>query len=83
MKEKTGPKLKSLSDNVTETKEEKQKATGNSRSYTLSRLQKQAPELFQAVCNGELSANAAAIQADIPKVKTPLEKAHSASILAI
>ena len=45
---------------------------GTSKSYTLSRLERDHPELFEAVCNGELSANAAAIQAGFRKVKTPL-----------
>lgn len=46
---------------------------GNSRSYTVARLKQQAPELFEKVVSGELSANAAAIQAGFRKVKTPLE----------
>jgi len=37
--------------------------TGNSRSYTLSRLSKARPDLFAKVKAGELSANAAAIEA--------------------
>jgi hypothetical protein len=48
---------------------------GNSRSYTLDRLRRTKPELFQAVCNGEMSANAAAIAAGFRKVRTPLEVA--------
>ena len=47
---------------------------GNSKSYTLSRLDRDHPELFDAVCNGELSANAAAIKAGFRKVKTPAEQ---------
>lgn len=46
---------------------------GTSRSYTVARLKQQAPELFEKVVSGELSANAAAIQAGFRKVKTPLE----------
>lgn len=46
---------------------------GNSRSYTVARLKQQAPELFEKVVSGELSANAAAIQAGFRKVKTPLD----------
>jgi len=37
--------------------------TGNRRDYTLDRLQRDSPELFDAVQRKELSANAAAIQA--------------------
>ncbi len=33
--------------------------TGNSLAYTLFRLSRESPELFQAVCRKELSANAA------------------------
>jgi hypothetical protein len=40
---------------------------GNAKSYTLSRLKRTRPELFQAVCNGELTANAAMIQAGLRK----------------
>lgn len=52
----------------------KQRVTGNSKAYTLSRLSKQAPNLYQQVVAGELSANAAAIAAGFRKVKTPLEQ---------
>lgn len=37
------------------------------KAYTLSRLEREAPQLFQDVCDGKLSANAAAIQAGIRK----------------
>lgn len=72
MKEKTGPKLKGeegLCNNITETKV----TTGTSRSYTVSRLQREAPQLFAQVVAGTLSANAAAIQAGFRKKPTPLE----------
>lgn len=36
---------------------------GTSRSYTLNRLKRERPDLFEKVCAGELSANAAAIKA--------------------
>jgi hypothetical protein len=49
---------------------------GNSRSYTLDRLRREAPALFQAVCAGEISANAAAIEAGFRKKPTPFEHAH-------
>jgi len=48
---------------------------GNSRSYTVARLEREAPELYERVCNGELSAHAAAIKAGFRKPPaTPLEK---------
>lgn len=45
------------------------------KAYTLSRLQRESPELFQQVCDGELSANAAAIQAGFRKKPSPEELA--------
>lgn len=39
------------------------RVTGTSRAYTLDRLKREAPALFERVCSGEMSANAAAIQA--------------------
>ena len=56
-------------DNVTLDKPSK----GNSRSYTVSRLQREAPELFAQVVAGTLSANAAAIQAGFRKKPTAFE----------
>lgn len=41
--------------------------TGNSKAYTCERLKREAPELFEQVVAGELSANAAAIKAGIRK----------------
>jgi hypothetical protein len=46
---------------------------GTSKAYTLSRLKKNAPELFERVKAGELSANAAALQAGFRKQPSPLE----------
>ena len=46
---------------------------GNSRSYTVSRLQRESPELFAQVAAGTISANAAAIKAGFRKKPTPLE----------
>jgi hypothetical protein len=46
---------------------------GNSLAYTLDRLHREAPELYEAVVAKEMSANAAAIKAGFRKVKTPLE----------
>jgi hypothetical protein len=49
------------SDNVTLGKR------GNSKAHSLSVLKRKAPDMFQAVCNGELTANAAMIQAGLRK----------------
>lgn len=46
---------------------------GNSKAYTLDRLKRQAPELFDEVCSGKLSANAAAIQAGIRRKPSAAE----------
>jgi hypothetical protein len=46
---------------------DKESSHGTGKSYTLSRLKRARPELFQAVCNGELTANAAMIQAGLRK----------------
>ncbi len=54
------------------------RSAGTTRSYTLSRLQRQAPELFKRVCDGEMSANAAAIEAGFRKKDTPLDLLHRA-----
>jgi len=45
---------------------------GNSRAYTLDRLKRERPDLFDRVCAGELSANAAATEAGWRKPATPL-----------
>lgn len=63
-----------LCNNVTGVK----KPTGNSKAYTVSRLERQAPELFEAVCRGEMSANAAAIKAGFRKKPSPDETAVAA-----
>ena len=47
---------------------------GNSKSYTVSRLRREAPQLYAEVREGRLSANAAAIQAGFRKSLTPLEQ---------
>jgi hypothetical protein len=41
---------------------------GTAKSYTLSRLKRESPDLFQQVCDGKLSANAAAIQSGFRKL---------------
>ncbi len=48
-------------------------AGGSGRAYTLRRLARDAPELAEAVLQGRLSANAAAIAAGIRRRPTPLE----------
>ena len=61
MKLKRGPKdQESFDDNVIKTKG---RDVGNSKAYTLSRLEREAPELFKDVCDGKTTANAAAIKA--------------------
>ena len=47
---------------------------GNSKAYTLDRLKREVPALFQAVCAGELSANMAAIEAGFRKKPTPFDQ---------
>ena len=49
------------SDNVTNSPPDTER--GNRRSYTLDRLHRQQPDLYQQVVDGQLSANAAAVQA--------------------
>jgi hypothetical protein len=63
-----------LVDNVTQVGKPK----GNSRSYAVSRLQREAPDLFAKVAAGEMSANAAAIEAGFRKRKTPLDHLRAA-----
>jgi hypothetical protein len=47
---------------------------GNSKAYTCERLKRVAPELFEEVKAGRMSANAAAIQAGIRKKPTAEEQ---------
>lgn len=47
---------------------------GNTKAYTLRRLSKDHPDLFEQVKAGELTANQAAIKAGFRKVKTPFEE---------
>lgn len=63
MKQKPGPKPDNYVNNVNEIKRKK----GNSKAHTLDVLKRKAPEKFRAVCNGELSANAAMIAAGLRK----------------
>ncbi len=58
-------------NNVTDCSES---VTGNSKAYTCERLKREAPDLFEEVKAGRMSANAAAIQAGIRKKPTALEQ---------
>jgi hypothetical protein len=58
-----------LGDNITEVKER-----GTSRAYILERLLRERPGLHAAVAAGDLSANAAAIEAGFRKKPTPFEQ---------
>jgi hypothetical protein len=53
---------------------------GNSKAYTCERLSKVAPELFEEVKAGRMSANAAAIRAGIRKKPTPEQDCRRAFI---
>ena len=48
-------------------------SAGTGKAYTVSRLQREAPELFAQVAAGTISANAAAIKAGFRNKPTPLE----------
>lgn len=48
------------------------------RAYTLERLEREAPELFERVCEGALSANAAAIEAGFRKKPSNEERCLAA-----
>ena len=51
----------------------KKHETGTSRAYNLNRLKREAPELFEEVKAGNMSANAAAIKAGFRKKPGPHE----------
>ncbi len=57
---------------------------GNRESYTLRRLKRDNPTLAKRVIDGELSANAAAIQAGIRRktITVPLDPERAAATLA-
>ena len=72
MKEKPGRPPRESANNVsTITRESRNTEHGNSKAYTCERLKRDAPELFEEVKAGRMSANAAAIQAGIRKKPTP------------
>ena len=54
------------------------KQHGNDKNYTLARLHRDRPDLAARVESGELSANAAAIEAGFRKKQTPLMRLQSA-----
>lgn len=47
---------------------------GTSRAYTLDRLSREAPGLYEAVCRKEMSANRAAIEAGFRKPPKPFDQ---------
>jgi hypothetical protein len=49
------PSLHRAGDNITS----KERVTGTSKSYTVSRLRREAPALYEEVKEGRLSANSA------------------------
>lgn len=55
-----------------------ERVTGNSRAYTLTRLQREAPELFAEVKAGKMSAHRAAIRAGIRREPSSYELAQRA-----
>lgn len=66
------------SDNVTITPDR-----GNTRAYTLDRLSRERPDLYERVINKELSANAAAIEAGWRKRKVQLDPEPDAVVTFI
>lgn len=66
LKLQPGPK-DSSNNNIMVTKQ------GTSKAYTLQRLERNHPALYQEVLDGRLSANAAAIKAGLRKKATPLD----------
>ena len=71
-----GPGKRSKVDrDITDNISNKEKVqAGTSRSYTVSRLQREAPALFKQVVAKTLSANAAAIQAGFRKKPTVVDQ---------
>jgi hypothetical protein len=47
---------------------------GTSKAYTLERLSRESPGLYEAVCRGEMSANRAAIEAGFRKPPKPFDQ---------
>jgi hypothetical protein len=65
-------KRNDLCSNTTEVDSLPSKERG--KAYTCERLKREAPELFEEVKAGRMSANAAAIRAGIRKKPTPLQE---------
>lgn len=65
MKQQSGQRT----DLVSNINEVKGRSAGNTKSYTLSRLKREFPELYQSVCEEKMAANQAAIQAGIPEIR--------------
>jgi hypothetical protein len=65
-------------DNINHAKDENERnrSSGTSKSYTLQRLERDAPELYEKVVADEMSANAAAIEAGFrtKTVSVPVHK---------
>ena len=72
MQIKPGPKEKPNPDNSVDNINRTARK-GTSKAYTVSRLQREAPELFAQVAAGTISANAAAIKAGFRKKLKPLD----------
>lgn len=60
-----------LGDNITQVKRQPR---GTSRAYTLDKLKRQRPDLYEQVVEKQLSAHAAAIEAGFVKTKTILQQ---------
>lgn len=66
-----------LNNNISEVRS---RPEGTARAYTLTRLQRQRPDLAKQVTDGELSANAAAIEAGFrkPTATVPIDTVEAA-----
>ena len=78
MVERPGKPSKVNLDNADNVSNKERVQAGNSRAYTVSRLQREAPDLFAQVAAGTISANAAAIKAGFRKKPTPLDQLNAA-----
>lgn len=73
MKGAHGGDTRSEAATIVDNRNNGRRSAGTTRAYTLSRLKRESPELFGRVCAGELSANAAAIEAGFRKKPTAEE----------
>jgi hypothetical protein len=79
VKKHQGKRADNFVDNINEVR-----SSGTSTSYTLSRLSRESPDLYEQVRRGDLSANAAAIKAGFRR-KTwtaPADVKELASVIA-